>query len=294
MSRPVGTIHGRFDSIGVGTTVTPGNGGGGGQIEEPFPPGVYASEADTTSGLSRLSSELFGLINPVSFTFSIWFKFVTAGSQTFFRTNEVGEGILNTTVVGHSSGALTINIKDSASVTRFTYSKAGVFSTGWNHLLLSVKIDETTEVAGTHIWANNVDHTGTGTSTWSAGSNMGWGLANYLFWIFNEKAGNNSLSVSDDCLGPFWLDINRFTDFSVEATRRKFISAVGRPVGLGIYGETPFGLRPTIYIDNPFTELNVNRGTGNDFQYVDRDTDVYDVNTWTACADNPATGALAF
>lgn len=294
MARLLGTIFGRFDSIGVGTSVIPGNGGGGGDIEEPFPPGIYASDGSDNAGLSQIVDDLYGVVNPVSFTLSCWVKREGVGSQVLFRINDEGEPISFACNVSSTNGSMSINLKDSALVTRFTLAQASLLGLGWNHVALSVKIDEATVSAGASLWINDSQVDVTSGSTWSAGSNIGMGLTGYLFWIFNELAANNATVVSDGCLGPYWLDLGRFTDFSVEANRRKFISAVGRPVGLGIYGETPFGLRPDIYMDNPFGELSLNRGSGNDMRYVDRDGAVYGNNLWVACADNAATGALAF
>lgn len=295
MSRLLTTVHGRFNAIGVGTSVTPGGGGGpGGGIEEPFPPGVYASDGSANAGLSRIVDTLYGVTNPVSFTLSCWVARLGTGTQVLFRINDEGSPISFACNVSSTNGSISINLKDSGLTTRFTLAQASLLGLGWNHVALSVKIDEATVSAGVSLWINDSQVDVTSGSTWSVGSNIGMGLTGYLFWIFNELAANDATATSDGCLGPYWLDLGRFTDFSVEATRRKFISSLGRPVGLGVYGETPFGLRPTIYIDGPFDELTLNRGTGNDLRYVDRDGGVYDNNVWTECADNAATGALAF
>jgi hypothetical protein len=54
-------------------------------------------------------------------------------------------------------------------------------------------------------------------------------------------------------------------DLSVEANRRKFISAAGKPVSLGANGSTPTGSQPIIYLANPTATWQDNLGAGGNF-----------------------------
>ena len=56
-----------------------------------------------------------------------------------------------------------------------------------------------------------------------------------------------------------------FLDISVEANRRLFISATGKPVSLGANGSTPFGTQPSLYLGNPLASWHTNLGAGGGF-----------------------------
>ncbi len=77
------------------------------------------------------------------------------------------------------------------------------------------------------------------------------------------------------CLSIVWVDFANFTDFSVEANRRKFITAENKPVNLGATGSNP-GSTPIIYTDNG--DLTDNKGTGGDFTTT---------GSLDACSSNP-------
>lgn len=81
-----------------------------------------------------------------------------------------------------------------------------------------------------------------------------------------------------DAFGPFmtgdwadfWFDVGgtSLLDGSgniAESTRRKFISATGKPVDLGSTGEKPTGNSPTIFMSGNHTKFPINKGTGGAF-----------------------------
>lgn len=68
--------------------------------------------------------------------------------------------------------------------------------------------------------------------------------------LFNGKEiviGSDYGSSLITDLADFWLAPGQFIDFSIEANRRKFISAEGKPVDLGADGSTPTGTAPAIF-----------------------------------------------
>lgn len=72
------------------------------------------------------------------------------------------------------------------------------------------------------------------------------------------------------CLGPIWFKEGLYTDFSVEANRRKFYRASGKPADLGSLGDRPFpGTYPTVCNflreGDPVSVYAANRGTGGGF-----------------------------
>ena len=73
----------------------------------------------------------------------------------------------------------------------------------------------------------------------------------------------------DGLVAEVYFAPGQYLDFSVEANRRKFISASGKPVALGTTGSSPTGTAPLIYQHlyngEAVATFATNRGTGGDF-----------------------------
>ncbi len=88
----------------------------------------------------------------------------------------------------------------------------------------------------------------------------------FSFAIGSDTFDNNVIMDFAD----FWWGLGQFMDLTVEANRRKFITAAGKPANLGSDGSTPTGIAPTIYLhkapgDDPVTFANDKSGNGNNF-----------------------------
>ena len=81
------------------------------------------------------------------------------------------------------------------------------------------------------------------------------------------------------CLADLYFNFAEHIDLSVEANRRKFISATGKPVDLGSDGSTPTGTAPIIFLNGDNTNFEVNAGSGGNFSIS---------GTLTACSDSPS------
>lgn len=71
------------------------------------------------------------------------------------------------------------------------------------------------------------------------------------------------------CLAEFYFAPNQYLDFSDVNNRRKFISAAGKPVHLGVDGSLPTGTAPIVYLHlsdgEAVANFATNRGTGGNF-----------------------------
>ena len=67
------------------------------------------------------------------------------------------------------------------------------------------------------------------------------------------------------CMAELWFAPGVYIDFSVEANRRKFIDANGKPVSLGDNGELPTETAPLIYLNNAASTFGTNKGSGGNF-----------------------------
>lgn len=129
----------------------------------------------------------------------------------------------------------------------------------WTHLLFSWDGATTTG----HFYINDVSF---GLSVQN--ENIRW----------NEFDEHNVCQFSDDSgrfnggLAELYFAPGQYLDFSVEANRRKFISAGLKPVDLGAGGATPTGTQPRVYqhLDNAEAAANfaVNAGTGGNWTVV--------------------------
>lgn len=177
-------------------------------------------------------------------TFSLFVK-PDVGKYIYSNSNSrVAIRLTTTTVV--------VSAKSPANVTVLAVASSGGVSLGsWVHILGSfdlsdtgkrhLYVDDVSDLVVTTYTDSLIDHT---RSTQVVGA---------------QHASGNKL---DGCLQEFWLSTSEYIDFSVEANRRKFISAAVKPVSLGADGSTPTGTAPIMYLNNPFGSFETNKGTG--------------------------------
>lgn len=102
----------------------------------------------------------------------------------------------------------------------------------------------------------------TSTSVNTAG-NIDWSGSGRGFAIGAFTDGSKKINAD---IGDFWFNPS-YIDLSVEANRRKFITAADEPVNLGLQGENPTGAQPLVYFAGgpPSWNAGTNRGTGGAF-----------------------------
>lgn len=154
-----------------------------------------------------------------------------------------------------------IQLKDTAGSVRMeAYTGTLAVATPY-HFLLSIDMSDTAKRhlyvndASNVTWQNYADHVLDFTYTdWSIGGNPDGG------------------ALFDAQLAEFYFAPGQYIDFSVQANRRLFRSATGKPVSLGADGSVPTGVAPKAYLhlDDGETANNfrLNRGTGGDFTLI--------------------------
>lgn len=114
----------------------------------------------------------------------------------------------------------------------------------WNHILCSVGTNNDSAL----VYIN--DKFQPLKSDWVTNAIYNWSKAStFNFGRYGFEGG-----VADA-----WFD-NNYKDLSVEATRRKFIMADGRPASLGTNGATPFGFSPAVFVTGVSDLFATNRG----------------------------------
>lgn len=204
---------------------------------------------DWLSRASGLTSAVDGKLGTLSF----WIDKIQADGQS--------RGILRDTAgrlqINHTSGNLIQIVgQSSGGTTNLTLISTSQIAAagGWYHILASWDL-----LNGLgHLYINDADV--------RAGSpTLNNGLIDYTtadLGIYSNVGGTSKFQCDAT---EFYFNFVEYVDITVEANRRKFIDAAGKPVDLGADGSTPTGSQPIIYLKNPHTSYEVNLGYGGDF-----------------------------
>lgn len=195
--------------------------------------------------------------------FSGWFRLdANDGVQEILFENSLSTSSIATRfqILRNASNQFSVLGFNAASTGILSMNTVGTYVAGttWRHVLMSWDL-----LAGaSHLYINDVSDKSVATLTNDT--------INYAQGNWQAGAAWNGLQSYNGCMAEVWFAENQFLDFSVIANRRKFISAAGKPVRLGVNGETPLGgTKPIAYfhLDKSETASNfaINRGTGGNF-----------------------------
>lgn len=237
------------------------------------PPPHYVAKAVNFQAGAWLSAD-GDLLTPESsfISFSWWVYYPTAdvlndANDTFgFFVNSGANGgaaLGNdwNTSTDVSLGALFTN----GNASRYAFvSPAGVLSPGqWYNFLGSIDVGHDAGLRVTQFYLNDVTPAGM-----SSSNGIDTGVA---FTIPTSKTTGTDTatttivsqgnSLHDEWVSDPWIAPGVLIDFSVEANRRKFISASGKPVYLGANGELPTGTAPLLFFSGDADHIGTNRGT---------------------------------
>lgn len=218
--------------------------------------GAYSAQGrdfDGTNDYATRGAELTGLADGKTGLVSAWYR-VDGGDGTV-------RYLLNTgpTTAGkfwlyqNASNAIQVTGRNAAGTAILVLQSTAAYTAGatWLHILASWDL-----AAGTGLLyisdANAKAGAGTQTNE----------VIDYTEANFAVGGGTTGGSKLNGCLSEIWFN-TEFLDISVEANRRKFISATGKPVSLGANGSTPTGNQPLIYM--PAGDPSDNKGTGGNF-----------------------------
>ena len=215
---------------------------------------VDAADYDGTNDYLSRASNFTGATNSKPFVLSLWVKFDSLATRQLLRGNDSVAGFGPIDMSIDSGGSLEINCNGTAG-TSVRVVAVGALSAGvWRHILFA-----TTGAANQLYIGDAAVSPGTDTAN---NINTNWGGAT----SWNVGANSSGLIKMDGGMAELYLAPGQTLDISIEANRRKFIDASGKPVNLGLTGETPTGTAPLLYLhlDDAETANNfaINRGTG--------------------------------
>jgi hypothetical protein len=221
----------------------------------PPPPGGFAVDAATFDGLSDWLSRgaaLSGVADSATAILSYWIRSAAASGYVLASDAEqVGE------FISSMSGPF---FYDSGGVNGIFASGTTALDDGdWHHVLIALNSSGTV----LEIYVDDVSDGGApsvdGTPANFFFSDTDWGIG-------ASPSGGSKLAAD---LAEVYFAPGQFLDITVEANRRKFISAAGKPVDLGADGSTPTGAAPAVYLHlddgEAVANFAVNAGTGGNF-----------------------------
>lgn len=240
---------------------------------------VDAAEFDGSTYLNR-GSDLTGNADSSVGSLSLFLD-IGAVDGNFNAIMENDGGYVR--VRRNSSDKLSIELASpsAASILVFTSSSSVVDLTGIVSFLASWDMNFGAGLKLSQLYVNDASDITVVTDTGVAD------VVNYTTTDWSVGASPAGSIPLTGCLSELWFT-NEYIDFSVEANRRKFITAAFKPQDLGADGSTPTGTAPLIYLhlDDAEAAANfaLNAGTGGDFTIT---------GTLTTCATSPSDGAAA-
>jgi hypothetical protein len=203
-----------------------------------------AKDYDGADDYLTRGAGLTGAADGTEGVFSVWFNADTNPGIRYFL-----QGL---TTVGGTTPRVQLGVNTAGRISALARTSGGVnvffsssnntgWTTGvWNHLLMAWN------ASTLQVYMNDVAATGLATPS---GSAIDYTLADWS--VCAQADGANKF---DGCLSETLFHTS-YLDISVEANRRKFITADLKAVNLGSDGSIPFGVQPLIYIKDGQTNV---------------------------------------
>lgn len=222
-------------------------------------PAHYLANAvhfDGTNDYLNRAGDLTGNTDGKEGIFSAWIKFQGGDGTTQVIWTSRDSGNFGLIVQRMNTNVFRCVGRTSAGVQALEIFSSSMYtsSSGWLHLLLSWNLAETTAWLYVND-ANDLAADGTvanGTLDYTKGEHA----------LGSNHMGANKFygDVAD-----IYVNYETHLDFSIEIHRRKFISAIGKPVFLGASAELPTGLAPIVFLSGATTGWHQNKGSGGGF-----------------------------
>lgn len=139
---------------------------------------------------------------------------------------------------------------------RMMNSSVRILADRWYHVLFSL---DASDGAERQVYINDIDSSAPDTDTLTE---IGLGSSGFINVGGEAAGGNNKL---DGGLAEVWVDFGNYIDWSIEANRRKFITARGKPVYLSTDGSVATGTAPDVFLSGDTATWHTNDGSNSGF-----------------------------
>lgn len=233
--------------------------------------GLAASDYDGVNDYQTRGAALTGAADGKQGTFSCWLR-IDGGAGTnramLDATTTVGGSTDHLGFLVATTNKLLLEVLDAPATQGIAIQSTQTFAAGasWINVVASWDVSDP---AKTHLYINDVLDLDAVTI---ANVNLDYTLADWA--IGAQPSGGAKFN---GCISELFFD-TRYIDLSVTDNRRKFISAMGKPVFLGPDGSRPFGVQPLLYVPNGDASGSGNKGSGGAFTTT---------GALTACSTTP-------
>lgn len=216
----------------------------------------YAANAvnfDGTNDYLNKSGALNGIANGKIIVVNAWLQLKQLGRTHSILRDNAGFDFL---FLINTNNKVYVEAWNGLSARLALTSSAALALNAWTHVFLYADL---TDPAKRGLYIND----GLDAATWSTYVNGD------IDWIgatsFSVGGTFSGTVLARGDMADVWLSTSQWVNGGLEATRRKFISAAGKPVDLGADGSTPTGTAPTIFLSGATATWHTNLGTGGGF-----------------------------
>lgn len=218
--------------------------------------GVNAVHFDGTNDNLLRGAGLTGAVDGENLLLSFWFNFTGNDAVTnYLFSNALGRVLLTR----GADDLIFFRVRTSSPTTIWDWKSVAKFSTtinaGWNHLLIAAQLD-VTPVGQVYVGDSALSITEA-----TAPTNGSIDLTDTNYSIGSTVSQTARLNAD---LAEFYMT-NEYLDIGIEANRRKFIDAAGKPADLGEGGITPTGTLPLVFLSGDTDAWHTNKGSGGGF-----------------------------
>ena len=209
-----------------------------------------AVQFNTDSDYLQADPDDLGFEDSNKFTMSVWARLDAIGNQASLLRSQPGRidiGLSN-------ADDFQFVFRDASASQLITADCSGVTAGQWYHFLISVDLSQD----AVHCYTNDQDNL----SIFSGPVNGVIDFATNPNFYRVGRHGTTGGQNWDGQIADLWLDVGTYIDLSVEANRRKFISASGMPMYLGEDGSIPTGVSPDIFLSGDTVDWHTNKGAG--------------------------------
>lgn len=219
----------------------------------------YHADAVHNDATARLTIASLTCTDNEFNSFSLWLKTATNQTgKTFWVTDPNGD---SSPTAYYSAGTVVeFFLSDNGQNNTLVAHTGSVPNGVWHHLLGTARTNLATGSKIVKLYLDDVDVTADILDT---DSSFSIAMNGRELVVLGDGFGGITGDFADLWLAP-GQSLLTGSDIS-EATRRKFISATGKPVYLGGNGEVPTGVAPSVFFSGDSAAFPTNRGTGGAF-----------------------------
>lgn len=213
----------------------------------------------------RRVSPFAGVVDGHYGVFSAWIRLDAGdGAAQYVWDNAANSDTDGVRVFRWVDNTIQVIVWTTAPATAIYVKTVGTYtaSASWIHILVTWDVNETATLATMYV--NDVEDCTTVTANETA---YPVDYTTASAYVADRTGGGAPLQGA---IAEVFLDTEHYLDLSVEANRRKFISANGKPMHLGTNGGAPFGAPAAVYLHFDPNEAPANfltnRGYGGNFE----------------------------